>query len=107
MSDTDLKLDALYTIFEKHLYDFEDDEESEKAFIGKIVNDYMNFLVTTGVVVPARWRAQITEELYDQVHRMLIKKMYGALSIKEFVLNSKDRHEKRQLSRKKYTKLVG
>lgn len=105
MSDTDFKLDPLYTIFEKHLYNFEDEQESEAAFIGAIVRDYMQFLVKSKVVVPKRWENQIAEELQDQVHQMLVKKMYGCLSIEEFQKNQQDIEEKRKASRKKYKKL--
>lgn len=104
-SESNVKLNALYTIFEKHLYDFDDTEESEQAFIDKIVSDYMNFLTTQGVAVPRRWQTQIFEEVRDQVRKMLIKKMYGCLSIEEFVLGQKDRADKRRLTRKKYSKL--
>lgn len=107
MSDnsSQLKVNALYTIFEKHLYDFEDNEESQEAFVNKIVQDYLNFLIAQGVSIPRRWQAQITEEIRDQVMKMLIKKMYGCLSIEEFMSGQKDRADKRKLSRKKYSKL--
>lgn len=100
-----LRVNALYTIFEKHLYDFEDTEESEVAFIDKIVQDYLRFIVTQGVAIPRRWHAQITDELRDQVRKMMIKKMYGALSIEEFVTNQTDRKSKQRTSQKKYSKL--
>lgn len=105
MSDTQLKLDALYTIFEKHLYDFDDNEESEQKFIDKIVNDYLRFLCESNVAVPGKFLNQIVEELRDQVHQMLVKKMYGALSIDEFIRSQPDRKEKRRNARKKYSKM--
>lgn len=107
MSETgsDLKLSALYTIFEKHLYDFDDTEESQEAFIDKIVNDYMKFMMAQGVAMPRRWQMQIFEEVRDQVRKMLVKKMYGCLSIEEFVMGQGDRSAKRKVSRKKYSKL--
>ena len=99
------KVNALYTIFEKHLYDFEDNEESEHAFVDKIVNDYLKFLVSKNIAVPRRWQAQIVEELRDQVRKMMVKKMYGCLSIEEFVMGQSDRSAKRKTTKKKYAKL--
>jgi hypothetical protein len=106
MSGNELKLDALYTIFEKHLYDFKDGDDSEEALIEKIVEDYLSFLVSSKVAVPQRWRAQIAEELKEQVRRMLLKKMYGCLSISEFIRNEGGaRAERRKSAKKKYRKL--
>lgn len=99
------KVNALYTIFEKHLYDFEDTEESQATFIDKIVDDYKQFLIANNVAIPPRWETQITEELRDQVTKMLVKKMYGCLSIEEFVLGLPNRREKSKQVRKKYSKL--
>jgi hypothetical protein len=106
MSDSNLKLDALFTIFEKHLYDIENaSDESEQDFIDLVVDDYLEFLTTSGVAVPAKWRAQITDELRSQVRTMLVKKMYGCLSIEEFLKGQKDRRDKRKTTRKKYSKM--
>lgn len=99
------KLNALYTIFEKHLYDFDDTEESSVAFIDKIVNDYLRFLTSKNVVVPRRFRMHIVEELRDQVRKMLVKKTYGCLSLEEFITGQSDRADKRKASKKKYSGL--
>ncbi len=110
MSDQDQvpgnKVNPLYTIFEKHLYDFEDNEESEHAFVDKIVNDYLKFLCSQHIAVPRRWQAHIVEELRDQVRKMMVKKMYGCLSVEEFVLGTDDRAAKRKIAKKKYAKLT-
>ena len=104
-SNTPLKLSALYTIFEKHLYDFEDNEESSDAFVSKIVTDYLSFLTSKNVVVPKRFQQHIVEELHHQVRTMMVKKMYGCLSIEEFIMGEQDRSGKRRTTRKKYSKL--
>lgn len=101
----ELKLDPLYTILEKHLYDFNDDEESQQQFIDNIAKDYIQYLVSRQVAVPARWSGLIMDELRSQIRSMLVKKMYGCLSIKEFVANQKDARAKRKTSRKKFAKL--
>lgn len=104
-SNSNLKLEALYTIFEKHLYDFDEAEDSQAAFIDKIVNDYMKFLISNRVAIPRRWEAQITDELRDQVRKMLVKKMYGCLSIEEYLGKRTDRSAVRKQTRKKFSKL--
>ena len=103
MPDTTLKLDALFTILEKHLYDFDDDTENETEFVDKIVNDYIRFLTESNVVIPRKYRNQITEELRNQVRNMLVKKMYGCLSIEEYVRKDPNAREKRKQARKKYS----
>lgn len=103
-----LKLDPLYTIFEKHLYDFQASEENELELIDKIVNDYLKFLAENKVTVPRKWQASIVEELRDQVRQMLVKKAYGALSVTEFVLGErrkKDFAGRRKRARKRYSGL--
>lgn len=106
MPDSGLKLEALYTIFEKHLYDFEDDnDESEQLFIDRIVLDYLKYLTSQQVAIPRRWARQIIDELRDQVKKMLIKKMYGCLSIEEFLGKQGDRSKQQKVTKKKYSKL--
>lgn len=107
MPDTDLKLDALFTIFEKHLYDFEaEDDDSQQKFIDKIVLDYVRFLETSNIAVPRKFYNQIVDELRNQVRTMLVKKMYGCLSIEEFLRGQPDQGDKRKTARKKYSKIL-
>ena len=101
MGDTDIKLQALFTIFEKHLYDFDDDEESSDKFVDKIVFDYVQHLTGTGVLLPRRWKNQIVDELRDQVRKMLVKKMYGCLSIEEYLQTQLQQNKKRNTSKSK------
>ena len=101
----ELKLDPLYTILEKHLYDFNDDEESQQQFIDNIAKDYIQYLISRQVAVPAKWNALIMDELRSQIRNMLVKKMYGCLSIQEFVRNQKDQKTKGRTARKKFAKL--
>ncbi len=92
---SDLKLDPLYVIFEQHLYDFNDDTDTESAFIDKVVADYLKFLQACGAVVPRKLVASISEELRDQVQRMLRKKIYGCANMSEFVEREKKSRQRR------------
>lgn len=105
MSQQDTKLDALYTIFEKHLYDFEENAETQEGFIDKIVSDYIKFLVANKVAVPRRWQVHILEELRENVRQMLVKKIYGCLSIEEYRKNQTNKKDIQKLAKKKYSRL--
>ncbi len=108
-----IKLDALLTILEKHLYDFDEDSETEVEFIENIVEDYLLFLDSRKVIIPRKWKAQIVDELKDQVRKMLIKKMYGCLNVKDYVTTqvraqTKEKtvfEERKQTVKRKYKKL--
>lgn len=106
MADTELKLDALFTILEKHLYDFDDATENESEFVAKIVSDYMRFLTESNVVVPRKFQRPVVEELANQVRQMLVKKMYGCLTIGEYVRNQPDLKDKKKTARKKYSGIL-
>ncbi len=100
------KLDPLYTIFEKHLYDFNDDTEDSFEFVDKVAKDYIRFLGAHKVAVPGKWEKNILDELRDQIRKMMVKKMYGCLSIEEYVVNNKSAiADKRKIVRRKYKKL--
>ena len=104
-----LKLDPLYTIFEKYLYDFNSNDDSEEAFVEKIVDEYISFLMKNKVTVPHRWEKQISLELQEQVRQMIRKKMYGCLSIEEFIVgqktDSRQFSNKRKNAKRKFSKL--
>jgi hypothetical protein len=77
-------IDPLYAIFEQHLFNFSDPEIDRKTFIANVVVDYLGFLRKKSVVVPRSLEAAIIEELGTQVNAMLVKKIYGCLTIKDF-----------------------
>lgn len=78
------KIDPLYTIFEQHLFNFQDPNSDRKAFIDGIVKDYLSQIRRMGLGVPAEWEALVVEELSFQVNTMLVKKIYGCLTIAEY-----------------------
>lgn len=96
--------DPLYTIFEQHLYNFQDSEADRKTFIGQVVADYLTYLRRAGIVVPPQMEALMIEELAHQVNSMLVKKIYGFYNINEFVAKSKPAAKKR--ARKQYEKVA-
>ena len=83
-SSKDTQLDPLYVIFEQHLYNFQDSEEDRKVFIDKIVQDYFSYLRKLNISIPQSLEGQILEELSTQVNVMLIKKIYGCLSLQDY-----------------------
>ncbi len=89
------KIDPLYTIFEQHLFNFQDANSDRKTFIEVIVKDYITQMRKMGLSVPAEWEEHIFEELFFQVNTMLVKKIYGCLTINEFIETTKDKKDKK------------
>ncbi|MBS1959720.1 MAG: hypothetical protein JST80_09635 [Bdellovibrionales bacterium] len=77
-------IDPLYTIFEQHLFNFQDPNSDRKAFIEAVVKDYLSQMRRMGLNVPGEWEGHISEELSFQVNTMLVKKIYGCLTINEY-----------------------
>ena len=78
------KIDPLYAIFEENLCNFSDPEIDRKTFIAQVFVEYLNFLRKKSVIVPRSLEGAIIEELGSQVNAMLVKKIYGCLSLKDF-----------------------
>src|SRR5690242_11711124 len=95
------KIDPLYVIFEKHLYDYHEEEENSKEFIDNIINDYLKYLKSRDVAIPQQWHGVIVDELREQVRNMLVKKTYGCLSIKDFIKQETDKNAGARVVRRK------
>ena len=79
-----VQVDPLYTIFEQHLYNFQDSDSDRKTFIGNIVLEYLSFLRKRNISIPRSLEGSIIEELAGQVNTMLVKKIYGCLTIEDY-----------------------
>lgn len=84
MNTTTKNLDPLYTIFEQHLFNFQDPNSDRQSFIEGIVEEYINHIRKVGITVPIEWESHIFEELCFQVNSMLVKKIYGCMTIEEY-----------------------
>ena len=84
MPKKDKQLDPLYVIFEQHLYNFQDPDVDRKTFIGNVINDYLSHLRKLNISVPKSLEGPIVEELGHLVNTMLVKKIYGCLTIHEY-----------------------
>ena len=96
-------LDPLYVIFEQHLFSFQDPETDRKSFISKVVTEYLSYLRRLNISVPRSLEQPIVEELSEQVNSMLVKKIYGCLSIEDFRKTANGAAKKR--ARTRYSKL--
>lgn len=96
--------DPLYTIFEQHLFNFNDPEIDRKTFIANVVVDYLGFLRKKNVIVPRSLEGAIIEELGTQVNAMLVKKIYGCLTIKDFRKGIPSLSKRR--AKKRYSRLA-
>ena len=93
------KIDPLYTIFEQHLFNFQDANADRKTFLDAIVKDYISQMRKMGLAVPSEWEEHIFEELFFQVNTMLVKKIYGCLTINEFIETKKKSKDKKVAQR--------
>ena len=82
---TSTTVDPLYVIFEQHLFNFADPDSDRPTFIGNVVSDYINYLRKNNIIVPKSLEQPIVEELSLQVNTMLVKKIYGCVTVGEFV----------------------
>ncbi len=77
-------IDPLYVIFEQHLFNFADPDSDRKTFIAQVVADYISYLRKNSIIVPKSLEQPIVEELGTQVNTMLVRKIYGCLTVNEF-----------------------
>lgn len=96
-------LDPLYVIFEQHLYNFQDSDIDRKTFIENVLKDYFAHLRKLNIVVPKSLEPAVAEELSDQIGMMLVKKIYGCLTIHDYRKSVPSVAKKRAKSR--YSKL--
>lgn len=102
------KWDPLFIIFEKHLYDF--NYESRELFITGVVGDYLVHLNQQKVAVPPTWKLHLEKTIAEEVSDMLVRRLYGCLTVEEFKeKKSEDKDELllRREARKRYQKLAG
>ncbi len=77
-------VDPLYVIFEQHLFNFADPDSDRKTFIAQVVSDYISYLRKNNIIVPKSLEQPIVEELGTQVNTMLVRKIYGCLTLNPF-----------------------
>jgi hypothetical protein len=105
------KWDPLFIIFEKHLYDFNYD--SRDLFVAGVVEEYIAHLVKQKAVIPPAWKNHLDKSIGEEVSDMLVRKLYGCLTVEEFRAKADDADKKVALvavkkeARKRYQKLVG
>jgi len=97
-------MDPLYVIFEQHLYNFQDSDLDRKTFIGNVLQDYLSYLRKLNISVPKSLEEPIVEELSSQIHMMLVKKIYGFLTIQDYQKRLPSTAKRRVRSR--YSKLA-
>jgi len=78
------QIDPLYTIFEQHLFNFNDSDMDRKTFIDNVVHEYFAYLRKLCIVVPKSLEGPVFEEIAVQVNTMLVKKIYGCLTLKDY-----------------------
>lgn len=106
------KWDPLFIIFEKHLYDF--NYESRELFLKGVVEEYISHLVRQKTVIPPAWKTHLEKTIFEEVSDMLVRKLYGCLTVEEFKKKAEVTPEQKvellavkREARKRYQKLVG
>jgi hypothetical protein len=102
------KWDPLFIIFEKHLYDF--NYESRELFIKGVVEDYILHLITQKAAIPPAWKNHLEKTIAEEVSDMLVRRLYGCLTVEEFKTKPEKSEEILTASkeaRKRYQKLAG
>jgi hypothetical protein len=103
------KWDPLFIIFEKHLYDF--NYESRELFVKGVVDNYLAHLLKQKAMVPPAWKGHLEKTLTDEVSDMLVRKLYGCLTVEEFKVKAEEKKAdiitERKEARKRYQKLAG
>jgi len=99
-------IDPLYVIFEQHLFNFADPDSDRKTFIAQVVADYIGYLRKNNIIVPKSLEQPIVEELGTQVNTMLVRKIYGCLTVNEFAdpVASSARAAKKKTSKSRVSK---
>jgi hypothetical protein len=95
--------DPLFTIFEQKLLSFEDEGMDRQSFVRGVVEEYVSYLRKLNIAIPAHLEKHVVEELMQQVTAMLVKKMYGCLTIKDFADGVPESRKKRV--KRAYTRL--
>jgi hypothetical protein len=70
-------VDPLFQLFEHHL--LTRSYEDSAAFTKEVAEQYLAYLDSTLAHVPIHVRQTITEDLEQEAHEMLVKKMYGCV----------------------------
>jgi hypothetical protein len=78
------QIDPLFIILEQHLCNFQDPDIDRKAFIAHVIVEYLSYLRKRNITVPRSLEQPLVEELANQVNTMLVKRIYGCLSLQDF-----------------------
>jgi len=96
-------LDPLYVIFEKYLFDFPYDNID--YFVASVVNEYLDYLKERQVHVPDNKKKLLINDLSDEVHQMLIKRIHGCLNLQDYQSNGQITKLDKLLARERYKRL--
>jgi len=96
--------EPLFIIFEQHLFNLQDSDMDRKSFVERVLKDYLAFLAKHKITIPKSLFQMTMNELSSQIHQMLIKKVYGHLSIRDY--QAKLPTKQKRSARAKYSRLT-
>lgn len=75
--------DLLFICFEKHLYNYDIEDECVEDFTSRVLEDFARSLTKFGHI-PTQYLAELHNELEEEIVEMLQKKIYGHYNIGDF-----------------------
>jgi hypothetical protein len=75
-------IDPLYQLFEHYLVTRS--YEDTAAFTKQLAEQYLAYLDSTPAHVPFQARTGVLEDLANEAHEMLVKKMYGCVRVSDY-----------------------
>jgi hypothetical protein len=75
-------IDPLFQLFEHHL--LTRSYEDSSAFTKEVAEEYLAYLDSTFAHVPMHLRAGVLDDLEQETHEMLVKKMYGCVRTTDY-----------------------
>lgn len=98
-------IDPLYVIFEKKLFD-ETEFVSDQDFIFAVAREYFDYIKSCGAIIPDNFFEATLDTILENLETMLLKKIYGCQSVKEFNKTSYlGKKEDIELARARYKSL--
>ena len=98
------QLNPLLVIFEEHLFNFHRENSDRQTFVESVLQSYLSYLSKLNITVPKSLERPIHDELVHQIRSMLLKRIYGYHSIRDFQLQlTKDSKRK---AHSRYLKLT-
>lgn len=73
--------DPLQEIMERHLIRSSTEDEPSTKMIQAVIDDYLRYLLSQGVNVPAQMKEVLVADLREEIRELIIKRTSGSVSL--------------------------